>query len=239
MNITKEQKPNGRFKMLGVLAAANDYVLLRELASLAGYSEMYCKVVLDKFWRSGYVEKIARERYRGNLWRITDIGIQEYRKLADMFGVVPVEKQSATSVVRTEAQRKYLSRQKRREQTVAEVKTAEEIAIIESFKIDRELRAGKRGIERYFLYDLSNPIDAEIVRRVPDNIQEEHHCRYILCKRLALGNYISYHGVDQMIENKLLQRCLQRGITRNELVRELFCIQFNIKGYEVLHAIRV
>lgn len=114
--------------------------------------------------------------------------------------------------------------------------TVQETKIEESFRVDRELRAGKRGIKRYLLYDLSNPIDAEIVRRIQGRnayVYTEQFCRYALCKRLKLGNYINYHGVDQMIEQRLLKHCLKNGKTRNEYVRELFCIQLNIKGYEV------
>lgn len=50
-----------------------------------------------------------------------------------------------------------------------------------------------------------------------------------------MGAKADYTGVDQMIENKLLQCCKNKGIKRNEMVRQLFCIQLDIKeGYEVV-----
>lgn len=234
--VEAERKPSGRFKILGVLAAANDYIFLLDVASLAGYSEVYSKLVLDKFWCSGYIEKVARGR-NGNLWRITERGRQEYRKLANMFGVVPVEKQ-ATPIVRSETQRKYLSRQKRKDQIAMGVKTSAETKLEESFRADRDLRANERGLRKFFLYDLNNPIDQEIVRQICERRAEyqEQLCRQLLAKRLSITYCTRDRGshTDPLIENRLLKRCARRGITRNELVRQLLCIQLNIKeGYEI------
>jgi|GEM_PF-3520554 len=234
------RKPGGNFKIFGVLAAANDYMLLWELAQLAGFSEVYCKFVSDKLWRSGYVEKV-RENV-GNLWCITASGRQEYNRLAEIFGVVPVS-QRDTPIVRTEAHRKYISRQKRNEPAAMKIRRLADAKWIESFKAEKELRDKESGLRKYFLYDENNPIDAEIVKRFHERSSsirhgfygpyEDYFCRQILCRRLSLRCSAKYLHVNEAIENKLREWCKRKNMTRNELVRELFRIEFNIKTVEV------
>ncbi|WP_324444068.1 hypothetical protein [Methanosarcina sp.] len=119
-----------------------------------------------------------------------------------------------------------------------------EAKIKKSFRDEKALRAGKHGIERYFQYDLNNPIDAEIVRRICELSTRKRYglkdtyledcCRRLLAKRLGKG-IASQIITDQLLEQELLKRCLKNGKTRNEYVRELFCIQLDIKeGFEVV-----
>lgn len=234
------KKHYGRKKILDVLVTADNYLRIGELKNLAGYSEAYCKAVLDQLWRSGHIEKISRT-HGGNLWCITESGKQDYATLTEMCGFVPLEKRD-TSIVRTEAHRQYLLQQEQRAAKKAE-KEAKEARLTESFKNEKAVRDNESGIRKYFLYDLNHPIDMEIVKKIKEiatyksfgfkDSYEEVSCKIILRRRLGLGCGVNYRDIDQLIENKLLQRCKQKGKTRHEYVRELFCIHFNLKLVEV------
>ena|GEM_PF-4618036 len=135
----------------------------------------------------------------------------------------------------TETRRKYLMRQEQKAAREAEREAIrqKEAKMEESFKEERTLRAGKRGIEHYFLYDMTNPVDVDIVRRIQELsrhgiARQERCCKQILTKRLG-KNFLGRIVDDQVIEQVLLHKCLKNGKTRNEYVRELFCIHFNIK----------
>lgn len=117
--------------------------------------------------------------------------------------------------------------------------TEGESELLVAFATEKNIRDNESGIRRYFLYDMNNPIDMEIVQRIEqyDHLsqyagQQEQNCRRILQKRLRYRTN-GQKNTDQVIEMKLLQRCNQRGITRTEYVRELFCVHFNIKTVEV------
>jgi hypothetical protein len=117
------------------------------------------------------------------------------------------------------------------------IKQQQEQEILEKVKHERELLRDKQGIERYFIPDPNNPIDQEIVHRVKNNIvnpiMEERRCRKILARRLSIGFRKESKTIklDPVIETRIDTRCKLRYKTRNELVRELFCIEFNIKEH--------
>lgn len=149
-----------------------------------------------------------------------------------------LQRQSKEKIEKEKAEYRELQRQsKALRETIAAQRTMKSL----ERKSKKERR---RGIERYFQYDLSNPIDAEIVRRIHTLTAKrwprgqnyghaERTCRCILGHRLGFGRISNNPTMDERIENRLLRRCEQNGKTRNDYVRELFCIQFNIKGYEV------
>jgi len=118
-----------------------------------------------------------------------------------------------------------------RETTVANIER-------DARKAEAKVEIEKRGIQKYFIPDPNSPIDAEIVRRLEAlgrgvGSQEERYCKTILCKRLQLGTNGYYQGTEELIEKKLLEHCQEKGKERNDYVRELFCVHFNIKIREV------
>lgn len=113
-----------------------------------------------------------------------------------------------------------------------------ESELLVAFATEKNIRDNESGIRRYFLYDLNNPIDAEIVQRICEIILpakyrsaaglQEKYCRRILQKRLRYGTNGSKNS-DFTLEQRLFRQCMRCGLTRNELVRELFCVHFGIK----------
>jgi len=111
--------------------------------------------------------------------------------------------------------------------------TEGESELLVAFATEKNIRDNESGIRRYFLYDMNKPIDMEIVWRLQELARngpasQELTCRRILKKRLRYGTNGSKNS-DFILEQRLFRQCMRCGITRNELVRELFCIHFNIK----------
>lgn len=111
----------------------------------------------------------------------------------------------------------------------------QENQIIKKVKQEREYLRDKQGIERYFIPDPNNTIDQEIVHRVKNNnvspIIEERRCRKILARRLSIGFRKESKTIklDPVIETRIETRCKLHYKTRDEIVRELFCTEFNLK----------
>lgn len=221
------------FRILNALAIVGTYITGDEIVILSAISRLHTFNMLKSLEVQEYVEKVLRagggKQY---YYRITDSGRHEHSKLKQIHGQIEIADAELINDIesRNIVTRPCRSIIRNREQ---------EAEIRESFKIDRARRIGKRGITKYFLYDLSNPIDAEIVQRIITQNSlndspghQELFCRRILCHRLHCGTG-NFSGADQVIESRLLQHCLKKGKTRNEMVRELFCIQFNIKTVDV------
>ena len=119
--------------------------------------------------------------------------------------------------------------------------------IEEQIKKEKENLMDKVGIEKFFTPNLDDPIDQEIVRRIKDkgisyinnrncNLTpgfEERVCRSILVKRLKSKGLNAYHAnekTDNLIKSKIEVICLKQQRLWNDVVRELFCIEFNIKS---------
>jgi len=117
------------------------------------------------------------------------------------------------------------------------IREQKEQEILDKIKLERELLRDKQGVERYFTPDPDNPIDLEIVCKLKDNdtspIAEERRCRKILARRLSIGFRSESKTIklDPVIETRIETRCKLHYRTRNEMVRELFCIEFNIKEH--------
>jgi hypothetical protein len=102
----------------------------------------------------------------------------------------------------------------------------------------KEVLRDKRGIERYYILDPYNPIDQAILKRIRGNNEnfyigiEERKCRVILSKRLNLRGVHSQKEksrADSQIYNGIEARCIKQNKNWNDVVKELFCIHFNIK----------
>lgn len=210
------------FKILNVLATGN-YMTHHEVMTVSGLSKMHSFGVLKSLSNSRYVEKVL---YNGRCyyWRITDSGRQEYSRLEQIHDPVSITLSTQEIENRDVLVQQNLSKMKIREQ---------EGKIKDSFAAEKKIRANESGLRKYFLYDENNPIDMEIAKRVNKHPRPEYHCKKILCRRLALGCGANYRNINEKIEIKLLDRCKNKGITRNEFVRQLFCAHFNIKMEEV------
>ncbi len=109
----------------------------------------------------------------------------------------------------------------------------------EKIKSERTELEGKCGIERFYTPDLNNKIDNEITGRIRGSNEnnsspniEERVCRRILLKRLGCGcrvNSSDKEKADAEIMVSIERRCKKHKKEWNEIVRELFCIEFNIK----------
>jgi hypothetical protein len=123
----------------------------------------------------------------------------------------------------------WLERDKKRE-----IKKKQEKEQTERIKQEKELLQDKRGIEKYYSPDLNNHVDQEIVRRIKDNSQtfvgEERICRSIMSHGLRLGiGSKDKKRIDAEILLGIEKRCKRYNKGWNETIRELFCIEFNIK----------
>ena len=107
----------------------------------------------------------------------------------------------------------------------------------EKLKREKDMLIGKKGTEKFFTPDMSNPTDKEILFRLRNKYQkypvgEERRCRIILAKRIQ-GKGISLgrekNKTDALIKSRIEIICLRQNRLWNDVVRELFCIQFNIK----------
>ena len=107
----------------------------------------------------------------------------------------------------------------------------------QKLKQELEILKDKRGIEKYFLPDLNNPLDQEIVQKVRNGnncrkspIGEERTCRMILGRRVG-GKGIGQEKqkTDSLIKARIQKLCIKHQRSWNDTVRELFCIEFNIK----------
>jgi hypothetical protein len=102
----------------------------------------------------------------------------------------------------------------------------------------KEALRDKQGIEKYYILDSNNPIDQAILKRIRGNNEniyiriEERKCRVLLSKRLSLRGVHSQKEkskADSQIYNHIEARCIKQNRNWNDVVRELFCIHFNIK----------
>ena len=94
----------------------------------------------------------------------------------------------------------------------------------------------KRGIEHYFTPDPNNLIDQEILKRIRGNDihlgLEERKCRIILSRRLHLGGIYDSKDktrIDDVIFSAIKSKCKKQNRLWTDVVREVFCIHFNIK----------
>ncbi len=209
------QKREKRFQVLGFLVTV-DAATRQEIADQLKTTKKSVDGVLS--FNSHYFESFRIPYDKQHRWKVTELGKKDY------FAIV------------------------KKEQTVNELKLekakVKEAKVEEAEKPNRrhtkptEEAEAKTGIEKYFTPDPTNPLDAEIVRRLNAlgrgvGSQEERFCKSILSKRLALRASSNFRGVDELIEKKLLERCKKKGKKRNDFVRELFCVHFNIKTDEV------
>jgi hypothetical protein len=140
--------------------------------------------------------------------------------------------------LRSEKYRLWLAKKQARDKE-NEKKLHEEKAFSDRIKQERNASRDKRGIEKYFTPDVNNEVDREIVLRIKEltysaNLtkNEEMICRKILAKRLGTGvksNATNKAKVDTAIEGSIERRCKRLDKGWNETVRELLCIEFNIK----------
>jgi hypothetical protein len=107
----------------------------------------------------------------------------------------------------------------------------------EKFKREKDILTGKNGIDKFFTPDLNNPTDREILLKLRSRYQkyptgEERRCRIILARRIK-GKGISLgrekEKTDTTIKNRIEIMCLRQNRLWNDVVRELFCVEFNIK----------
>lgn len=94
----------------------------------------------------------------------------------------------------------------------------------------------KIGIAKYFTPDPNNPIDQDIVRKIRQcdkrnvtYIGEERICRLILSKRIGKGIGREKKKADTLIRNRIQNLCQRQNKDWNDVVRQLFCIEFGIK----------
>jgi hypothetical protein len=140
--------------------------------------------------------------------------------------------------LRSEKYRNWIAKKEVKEKEKAK-KLQEEKAFSDRIKQERNTSRDKRGIEKYFTPNPNNEVDREIVHRIKEltsssNLikNEEIICRKILAKRLGTGvksNATNKTKVDTAIEGSIEKRCKRLDKGWNETVRELFCIEFNIK----------
>lgn len=107
----------------------------------------------------------------------------------------------------------------------------------EKLKREQDMLQNKTGIDKFFTPDLDNPIDREILIRLRSKYKkfptgEERRCRIILARRIQ-GKGISLgrekEKTDIMIKNRIEILCMRKNRLWNDVVRDLFCIEFNIK----------
>jgi hypothetical protein len=140
--------------------------------------------------------------------------------------------------LRSEKYRLWLAKKQVRDKEKAK-KLQEENEFSDRIKQERNALRDKRGIEKYFTPNPNNIVDREIVHRIKEltsssNLtkNEEILCRKILAKRLGTGvksNALNKAKVDAAIEGSIERRCRRLDNGWNETIRELFCIEFNIK----------
>jgi hypothetical protein len=140
--------------------------------------------------------------------------------------------------LRSEKYRLWLAKKQARDKE-NEKKLKEEKLFSDRIKQEREKRRDKHGLEKYFTPNPNNEVDIEIVRRIEELsasfsdplARAESICRKILAKRLNTGLSSDSKNIklDTVIENRIESRCKLYQKTRNEIVRELFCVHFNIK----------
>jgi hypothetical protein len=142
--------------------------------------------------------------------------------------------------LRSEKYRLWFAKKEARDKEKAK-KLQEEKAFSDRIKQERNALRDKHGLEKYFTPNPNNEDDREIVRRIEELsasfsdplARAESICRKILAKRLNTGLSSDRKNIklDTVIENRIENRCKLYKKTLNEIVRELFCVHFNIKGY--------
>lgn len=140
--------------------------------------------------------------------------------------------------LRSEKNRQWFEKKQERDEEKAK-KLQEEKEFSDRIKQERSLSRDKHGIERFFTPDMNNEIDREIVHRIKELTSSSNHtkneeniCRRILVRRLSTGVKCSAANkakVDSGIELSTERRCKKYQKMWNETVRELFCIEFNVK----------
>lgn len=256
------QQREKRFQVLSFLVTV-DAATMQEIADQLNTTKKRIEGVVR--FNSHYFVSSSIPHDKWRQWRATEKGRQDYFAIVNRAQTVmelklqkaraEIEKMKAKAeeaeIEKVEKLEKYVQRRgeirEKKEAKLAEkrqkglqVHRKTTVANIErdARKAEAKVEIEKRGIQKYFSPDPSNPIDAEIVRRLEAlgrgvGSQEERYCKTILMKRLALHAGPNYSGGEELIEKKLSERCQKKGKTRNDYVRELFCIHFNIKIREV------
>lgn len=152
------------------------------------------------------------------------------------------QKQEKSSRPVSESMKRWLEQKAERDKKKQQEKELEEKLLKE-----KENLRDKVGIEKYYTPIPDNPVDQEILRRIRDrSIQmnyfvnnsncnkatggEERVCRSILAKRLGrLFNYSDNERTYNVIISRIEARCKRQNKSWNDVVRELFCIEFNLK----------
>jgi hypothetical protein len=107
----------------------------------------------------------------------------------------------------------------------------------EKLKREKDMLVNKTGIDKFFTPDLANPIDREILIRLRSKYKkyptgEERRVRIILAKRIK-GKGISLgrekEKTDTTIKNRIEIMCLRQNRLWNDIVREMFVVEFNLK----------
>jgi hypothetical protein len=140
--------------------------------------------------------------------------------------------------LRSEKYRSWIANKQARDKA-KENKLQQEKEFNDGINQKRNLLRDKHGLERYFIPDTNNEIDREIVKRIKEltsisnrTKNAENICRKILVKRLSTRVKCSAANkakVDSAIELSIERRCKRHNKSWNDVVRELFCIEFNIK----------
>lgn len=106
---------------------------------------------------------------------------------------------------------------------------------LEKLKQEQDMLRDQKGLDKFFTPDMSNPIDQEIVKRIRNSNgiypgKEERKCRLILAKRIGRNIFgRNKDRNDAIIKSRIETKCKKINRSWNEVVREMFCIEFNIK----------
>lgn len=190
-------------------------------------------------------EQVAREREKAkrereyqneaNRGRLNRQLNNEWRNWGKQLTKVQKEKKTqeykpSQSVV--EKRNIWIEKDKKRE-----IKEKRESELNEMIKQERLSIQDKQGIEKFYTPDPNNVIDQEILHNIRGDdfsysriVSEESKCRNIIARRVNLGvrsNKKERMDADIMIAVE--RRCKRLDNGWNETVRELFCIEFNIK----------
>jgi len=102
---------------------------------------------------------------------------------------------------------------------------------------EKDMLLDKKGVDKFFTPDPNDPTDREILFRLRNKYKtyptgEERRCRIILARRIR-GKGISLgrekNKTDAIIKSRIEIICLRQNRLWNDVVRELFCVEFNIK----------
>lgn len=97
--------------------------------------------------------------------------------------------------------------------------------------------------KQYLDKDSTHPIDQKIFQSIQNQIDKRKFikpgvdviCRKVLLKRLAFNQYsmsrrsLGTARLDEIIETEISKRIDRTGMSREDIIREAFCLHYNIK----------